>query len=145
MSRMASADGIVLGSPVYFGGMTSSMKALVERAGSVSLASGRALRRKVGVAVAAARRAGALSTLDSINHLFLSSEMLVVGSSYWNLGIGLDPGDVKDDGESIETMHALGDMMAWALRGRRQADATANPQGLREGYGDLPGHQLHTA
>jgi multimeric flavodoxin WrbA len=113
--RMAQADGIILGSPVHFSDVTPNMKALIDRTGSVSIACGGVLRRKVGAAVAAVRRAGALHTLDSMNHLFQCSEMIVVGSSYWNLAIGREGGAVKADAEGLATMQVLGDGMAWLL------------------------------
>jgi multimeric flavodoxin WrbA len=65
-------------------------------------------RHKVGAAVvAAARRAGAIHTFDTLNHFFLISQMIVPGSSYWNLGMGLAPGDVKKDKEGLTTMKTL--------------------------------------
>jgi multimeric flavodoxin WrbA len=70
----------------------------------------------VGAAVVAVRRGGAIHAFDSINHWFQINEMLVVGSSYWNLGIGLGKGDVENDDEGIETMTTLGHTMAWALK-----------------------------
>ncbi len=73
-------------------------------------------RRKIGAAVVAVRRAGALPTFDALNHFFLISQMIVPGSSYWNLGIGLNPGDVETDDEGTKTMQALGQNMAWLLK-----------------------------
>ncbi|MCP4713595.1 MAG: flavodoxin family protein, partial [Deltaproteobacteria bacterium] len=73
------------------------------------------LRRKIGAAVVAVRRAGAVPTFDAINHFFFISQMVVPGSSYWNLGIGAQKGDVEADAEGIETMQNLGANMAWLL------------------------------
>jgi len=112
---MDNADGILIGSPTYYADITSETKALIDRAGFVAGANGGMLRRKVGAAVVVNRRAGAIHAFDSINHLFLISEMIVVGSSYWNVGIGLSPGDVDTDEEGIQTMRTLGRNMAWAL------------------------------
>lgn len=114
--KMAAADGILLGSPTYFTDVTAEMKALIDRAGYVSRANGGVFRRKVGAAVVAVRRQGALHAFDSINHLFLISEMVVPGSSYWNIGIGHEPGDVEKDEEGIRTMKTLGRNMAWLLK-----------------------------
>jgi len=114
-SKMAAADGILIGSPVYFTDVTAETKALIDRCGYVSRANGGVLRRKAGAGVAAVRRQGALHTLDSINHLFLISEMIVPGSTYWNLGIGRDKGEVEKDEEGIRTMQDLGRNMAWLL------------------------------
>ena len=115
IAKMVAADGIIIGSPVYYADLTTNTKALIERAGYVTRGNGEALRRKVGAAVVAVRRGGAIHAFDSINHFFQISEMIVAGSRYWNLGIGLDSGDVRRDEEGLRTMEVLGDTMAWAL------------------------------
>ena len=115
IETMIDADGILLGSPTYFSDVTSEMKALIDRAGYVTRANGNLLRRKVGAGVAVHRRAGAMHVFDTLNHFFLIGEMVVVGSSYWNIGVGLAPGDVDADAEGVETMRTLGRNMAWAL------------------------------
>jgi multimeric flavodoxin WrbA len=92
------------------------MKALIDRAGLVSSANGGMYQHKVGAAVTAVRRAGALPTFDAMNHFFLYSQMFVAGSSYWNLGIGLNAGDVVNDEEGVNTMRNLGRNMAWLLK-----------------------------
>jgi len=116
LAKMIGADGILLGSPVYFADATAGIKALIERCGMVSTANGGLFKRKVGAAVAAVRRAGAIRTFDTLNHLFQHGQMIVVGSSYWNVGIGRDPGAVKEDAEGIRTMQTLGQNMAWLLK-----------------------------
>ena len=115
LDKMIKADGILLGSPVYFTDVTPGIKALIDRSGLVSTANGGLFKRKVGAAVAAVRRAGAIRTLDTLNHLFLYNQMVIPGSTYWNVGIGRDPGEVKKDHEGIQTMKALGKNMAWLL------------------------------
>ncbi|NLE21380.1 MAG: flavodoxin family protein [Actinobacteria bacterium] len=115
VAKMLEADGIVIASPTYYANCTATTQALLERAGYATRKSGNPLARKVGAAVVAVRRGGAIHAFDSINHWFMINEMLVVGSSYWNLGIGLDKGDVANDAEGMETMAALGRTMAWAL------------------------------
>jgi multimeric flavodoxin WrbA len=125
MAKMAVADGIILGSPVHFADVTPNMKALVDRTGLVALSCGGALRHKVGTAVAAVRRAGALHTLDSMNHLFQCNEMITIGSSYWNLAIGRAGGEVRGDAEGLTTMQVLGDGMAWLLRRLDDGSAAA--------------------
>ncbi|HNX29087.1 MAG TPA: flavodoxin family protein [Syntrophomonadaceae bacterium] len=114
--KMLDADGIILGSPTYFADMTPEMKALIDRAGYVSRGNDELLKGKVGAAVSAVRRAGAIHTLDSINHLFLMSQMIIPGSSYWNIGIGREKGDVESDTEGMQTMQVLGQNMAWLLK-----------------------------
>jgi multimeric flavodoxin WrbA len=115
IGRMVLADAIILASPVYFSDVTAEMKALIERAGYVAMANDSLLRRKLGAGVVAVRRAGAMHTFDTLNHFFQISEMLVVGSTYWNIGIGRKKGEVADDVEGMETMEHLGENMAWAL------------------------------
>jgi multimeric flavodoxin WrbA len=116
VSMMLEADGMLLGSPTYFADVSAGMKALIERAGMVSKANGDMFRRKVGAAVVAVRRAGAMHVFNSLNQFFLIGQMIVPGSSYWNLTIGRNPGEVRDDAEGVETMKALGRNMAWLLK-----------------------------
>jgi multimeric flavodoxin WrbA len=116
LEKMLAADGIILASPTYFADLSAGMKALIERAGMVSMRNGGLLQRKVGAAVVAVRRGGAIHAFDSINHFFLISQMIVPGASYWNMGIGLDIGQVETDGEGMLTMSNLGKNMAWLLK-----------------------------
>jgi multimeric flavodoxin WrbA len=82
----------------------------------VARANGNLFRRKAGAAVIAVRRGGAIHAFDSINHFFLISEMIIPGSSYWNIGIGRNIGDVEGDEEGVTTMQVLGSNMAWLLK-----------------------------
>jgi len=116
LEKMLKADGIILGSPIYFADITPEIKALVDRAGYVSKANDDMLRRKVGAAVIAVRRAGAIHGFDSLNHFFFISQMIVPGSLYWNIGIGRDKGEVERDQEGIQIMRTLGQNMAWLLK-----------------------------
>jgi multimeric flavodoxin WrbA len=116
IDKMAAADGILLGSPTYVADISPEIKALIDRACLVSGANGGMFRRKVGAAVVAVRRAGAIHAFDTLNHFFLITEMIVPGSSYWNIGIGREPGDVERDEEGIQTMKTLGQNMAWLLK-----------------------------
>ena len=116
IDKMVAADGILLGSPVYVTDIAPNLKALIDRACLVTRANGSLLRRKVGAAVVAVRRAGAIHALDSLDHFFLINEMIIPGSSYWNVGIGRDIGDVEKDEEGIRTMKTLGQNMAWLLK-----------------------------
>lgn len=116
IQKMIEADGIILGSPTYFSMMSSEMKALIDRAGFVGRSNDDMFKRKVGAAVVAVRRAGGIPTFDAINHFFLISQMIVPGSSYWNVGVGLNKGDVEKDEEGMKTMEDLGRNMAWLLR-----------------------------
>ena len=113
---MIEADGIIIGTPTYFTDVSVEVKALIDRAGFVAIANGGKLNRKAGAAVVAVRRAGATHAFDTINHLFGISGMFTVGSTYWNVGMGLQAGDVKGDAEGLETMKNLGQNMAWFLK-----------------------------
>ncbi|MGA3264426.1 MAG: flavodoxin family protein [Terracidiphilus sp.] len=115
IEKMEQADGILLGSPTYVADISPEIKALIDRACLVSKANGGLFRRKVGAAVVAVRRAGAIHAFDALNHFFFISEMIVPGSSYWNIGIGREIGDVEKDEEGIQTMKTLGQNMAWLL------------------------------
>ena len=112
---MIEADGIILGSPTYFTDVTAEMKALIDRSGLVAKVNGDLLRRKVGAAVVAVRRAGSIHVFDTLNHFFFISQMVVPGSIYWNVGIGRNIGEVEEDEEGIRTMTVLGENMAWLL------------------------------
>lgn len=114
-AKMIAADAILIGSPVYFANMTAETKAWIDRVGYVALANGGLLRRKIGVAVSAQRRGGGVHVMDSINHLFLISEMIVPGSTYWNFGVGSAPGDVLNDTEGLKNMNNLGEQIVWLL------------------------------
>jgi multimeric flavodoxin WrbA len=115
IARMVEADGIIMASPTYFADISAELKALIDRAGLVTRVNNNLMRRKVGAAIVAVRRGGAIHAFDSINHFFLISQMIVPGSSYWNFGIGHNIGDVQDDAEGLETMTDLGENMAWLL------------------------------
>lgn len=115
IEKMLAADGILLGSPTYFADITPEIKALIDRAGMVARANNDMLRRKVGAAVAVARRGGAIHAFDSLNHFFFISQMIVPGSDYWNMGYGRERGEVQKDEEGMGTMRLLGQNMAWLL------------------------------
>lgn len=116
IDKIVAADAVIIGSPVYFSDVTTSTKALMERAGFVAKANSDMFKRKVGAAVVAVRRAGSIHTFDSINHFFLISQMIIPGSSYWNIGIGRNIGEVEKDEEGIGIMRNLGENMAWLLK-----------------------------
>jgi multimeric flavodoxin WrbA len=116
ITKIAHSNGIILGSPTYFADLSLELKALIDRSGFVAKANGDMFRLKVVAAVVAARRAVAIHVLDSINHFFLISQIVIPGSSYWNLGMGLEKGDVEKDREGIKTMEVLGQNMAWLMK-----------------------------
>ena len=116
IEKMLAADAIILASPVYFSDITAQIKAVIDRAGMTAIANNAMFRRKLGASVVVARRGGASHTFASLNNFFFISQMVVPGSSYWNMGFGLEKGDVKKDEEAQDTMRTLGQNMAWLLK-----------------------------
>jgi multimeric flavodoxin WrbA len=116
IEKMIEADGIILGSSVYFSMMTPELKALADRAFYVARANDDLFKRKVGAAVVAVRRAGGMPTFDAINHFFLISQMIIPSSSYWNIGFGRKKGDAEGDEEGLRIMKDLGKNMAWLIK-----------------------------
>jgi len=116
IEKMFSADGIIIGSPTYFSNVTTEVKALIDRGGYVSKANGGLLNGKAGAAVVSVRRAGSNFVYSAINFFFGISEMVIPGSSYWNMTLSRDPGDVQKDDEGIRTFRTLGKNMAWLLK-----------------------------
>ena len=113
IEKMIKAEGIILGSPVYFTDVTAEMKALIDRAGFVSMANGGMYKNKVGAAVVAVRRSGAVHTLDTLTHFFLAGQMIIIGRG---IGVGRDKGEVEKDEEGMQAVKALGQRMAWLLK-----------------------------
>ncbi len=116
IKKILQADGVIIGSPTYFADVSSTVKAFIDRAGLVSRMNGDLYKHKVGAAVIAVRRAGALHAFSSINFFFLVAQMIVVGSSYWNLGIGRKPGEVLNDQEGVDTFRTLGKNFSRVLK-----------------------------
>lgn len=115
IERILGAQGVLLGSPTYFSNVSSEIKALIDRAGLVAKVNDDLFKRKVGAAVTVARRAGATHVFSSINYFFLINQMIVPGSRYWNMAIGMEPGDIQRDEEGKAIMTTLGENMAWLL------------------------------
>jgi multimeric flavodoxin WrbA len=113
IGKMMKAEGIILASPVYFADLTPEMKALIDRAGFVSMANGGLYKNKAGASVAALRRTGGIHTVDSMNHFFLAMQMIIAGRA---IGIGRNIGEVEKDDEGIQMAKTLGQRMAWLLK-----------------------------
>ncbi len=113
---MQQADIIVVGSPVYFGSATPQLMTLLDRAGYVSRANGDLFSRKVGGPITVARRAGQNFTYAQLLYWFMVNDMVVPGSTYWNVAIGRAPGDVNDDTEGIETVQRFAQNLAWLAK-----------------------------
>jgi multimeric flavodoxin WrbA len=115
IQKMIEADGIILGSPVYFSNVSTEIKALIDRCGFVTKGNGDLLKGKVGAAVVSARRAGATFTYAAINMFFGISQMIIPSANYWNLTLSLQPGDIQKDAEGQQTFRTLGQNMAHLL------------------------------
>ena len=145
IEKMLKADGIIIGSPVYFADLTADAKALIDVAGYALRGAGNPLKRKIGAAVIAVRRAGAINAFDSINNFFLINEMIIPGSSYWNIAIGREKGDVLKDEEGMKTMKVLGENMAWLLKktkGQGQKTKVKTKVRNKEGDNSHPGKEI---
>ena len=116
LDEMAIADGIILGTPVYFANISGQIKCFLDRAWMVARANDNLFKRKVGAAVVAARRAGAVTAFHALNTYFGISEMVIAGSTYWNLGYGREKGECLQDGEGLQNMANLGKNMAWLIK-----------------------------
>lgn len=116
LPKIAVADGLLLGSPVYYSGVAGTMKSFLDRLFYVAGANGAAFRLKVAAAVVAVRRSGGSSTFDCLNHYFTMSEMVVATSTYWNILHGREPQEGVKDEEGIQTLERLGENMAWLLQ-----------------------------
>lgn len=114
--KLAETDGLILGSPVYSADVSAKMKAFLERGGVVVATNPGLLRHKVGASVAAVRRGGGLTAVDTMNHFMLNKEMVVVGSTYWNMVYGKNIGEVLNDAEGIANMRNLGENMGIILK-----------------------------
>jgi len=116
MQTVKQADGIILGSPVYYSGVPGTMKSLLDRMFFVAGSNGNLFRHKVAAAVVAVRRTGGSAALDSLTHYLTYSEMIIATSRYWNVIHGRTPGEAIKDGEGAQIMSVLGKNMAWLLK-----------------------------
>lgn len=114
--KMLAADIIVVGSPVYFGSAAPELMALLDRAGYVSKVNGGLLSRKLGGPIAVARRAGHNFTYAQLLFWFMINDMIVPGSSYWNVGLAREPEKIQDDTEALATIDRFAENLAWLAR-----------------------------
>ena len=112
-AKMKEADGLVVGSPVYYASPTGEIQVFLDRFAGVA---GGDMRLKPAAAIASARRAGTSTTLDVLNKYLMYNEMPVVSSNYWNMVHGSKPEDVLQDKEGVQIMETLGKNMAWMLK-----------------------------
>ena len=116
LNAMRAADVIVVGSPVYFGSATPDLMALLDRAGFVARANGNFFSRKIGGPVVVARRAGQNFTYAQLLFWFMINDMVVPGSTYWNIAFGRQPGEVQNDAEGLATMERFAENLAWLAK-----------------------------
>ena len=116
IDRMREADGVILGSPVYFSGINGTLKSFLDRACYVLAHSGGVMRHKVGASVVAVRRTGGTGALDSLNRYIQYLELFSPASNYWNVIHGRLPGEVLQDAEGCQIMRVLGRNMAWLMQ-----------------------------
>jgi multimeric flavodoxin WrbA len=116
IQKMKGADGILLGSPVHYAGMSGAMKSFLDRAFYVAGMNGGLFRHKVGASLVAVRRTGGIAAFEQLNTYLLYSEMLLPTANYWNVIHGRMPGEVEQDLEGVQIMRVLGKNMAWLLK-----------------------------
>lgn len=112
VEKLTFADGLIVGSPVYFAGANGTLLSILDR----MFYNRKNFAYKPAAAVAVARRAGTTATLDMINKYFLISKMPVVSSQYWNMVFGSNGEQAEEDKEGLQTMRTLGKNMAWMLK-----------------------------
>lgn len=117
-NQMMEADGMILGLPVYMANISSFMQDLLERAAVVldMNKENLSMKYKVGASIVSLRRGGGLNAVDAMNHFFLNHEMIVVGSTYWNMVYSQLSREVESDLEGIENMKNTGQNMACILK-----------------------------
>lgn len=116
VQKMKSADGIIIGTPVYYAGIAGTMKCFLDRAFYVAGANGGLFRHKVGASVVAVRRSGEVATFDQLNHYFTLAEMFLASSNYWNAIHGRLPGEVMKDEEGVQIMRVLGKNVSYLIK-----------------------------
>jgi len=107
------ADGLVIGSPVYYASANGTLISFLDR---LFFSTPFDKSFKVGASVAVARRAGSVTTFDELNKYFTISNMPVASSQYWNLAFGLAPGEVEKDAEGLQTMRTLAKNMTFLMK-----------------------------
>jgi multimeric flavodoxin WrbA len=126
MDKIRGAQGLIVGSPVYFGTARGDVMAALQRIGYVSRRADQFLSGKVGGAVAVARRGGQTFTLQEMLMFFLINDMIVPGSTYWNMVFGRLPGDVWKDQEGIDTIRHFAANVAKLVKKLYPSAGTAN-------------------
>ena len=116
IEKVRPARGFIVGSPVYFGTARGDVMCALQRIGMVSKAGDKFLSRKVGGPIAVARRGGHTSTIQEMLMFYLINDMVVAGSSYWNMVFGAKPGEALEDTEGVETIRRFTENVAWLVK-----------------------------
>ncbi len=116
IDKILDADGLLVGSPVYYAGINGALKSFLDRLFFVASANGGLFRHKVGAGVVAVRRGGEIAAWDQLNKYFTIAEMFVPSGNYWNMVFGMEPGEAAGDEEGMQCMEVLGENMAWLLQ-----------------------------
>lgn len=112
IDKIREADALIVGSPVYYAGISGQVKSLLDRV----FFAGSGFQNKLGASVVSCRRGGASAAFDQLNHYFTISCMHLVSSQYWNQVHGSNEAEVVQDLEGLQTMRTLGKNMAWLLK-----------------------------
>ena len=124
--KLAQADGIVVGSPVYYASPNGTLISFLDR---LFYSAGYDLRMKVGASVVVARRGGCTAAMDVLNKYFTISQMPVASSCYWNMIHGAKPGEAQQDPEGIRTVRTLAKNTAFLMRSiAREKEENGLPQ-----------------
>lgn len=115
LEKVRASEGLIVGSPVYFGTARGDVMSALQRLGMVSKAHDRYLSRKIGGPIAVARRGGHTSTIQEMLMFFLINDMIVPGSTYWNIVFGRHPGEALSDEEGISTIKRFAENTAFLI------------------------------
>ena len=134
IQKMKEADGIILGSPVYYSAIAGTMKSFLDRAFYVASVNGGLFRHKIGASVVAVRRSGGIPVFDQLNNFINYSEMIMPTSNYWNVAYGAAPGEVTQDEEGMQIMRVLGNNMEFLMNALEGTKATMYAQKMKIKY-----------
>ena len=116
IEKIKNAEGLIVGGPVYWGTVRAQMMMALQRIAMASMQQNNFLSRKVGGPIAIARRGGSTTALQEMMMFYLSNDMIVPGSTYWNIVFGQAPGEAMQDEEGLNTIRRFGENAAFLLR-----------------------------
>lgn len=116
IAKIKEADGLIVGGPVYWGTVRAQMMTALQRIAMASAQQDNFLSRMVGGPIAVARRGGSTTALQEMMMFYLANDMIVPGSTYWNIVFGQTPGQALQDGEGMNTIHRFGENVAFLIQ-----------------------------